>query len=98
MAADMKGQLTDAVKAKRSERLLELTAADSKEYRRRHLYKAMEVLFEERKIMDGKQVMTGHTREYIQVALETEKNLSNEVMVSRATDFLREDVLNFLGE
>ena len=40
----------------------------------------MEVLFEERAQIEGKAVMTGHTKEYMKIALESEKNLQNCIL------------------
>ena len=43
----------------------------------------VEVLFEERAQIEGKAVMTGHTKEYMKIALETEKNISNCIVKVR---------------
>ena len=43
----------------------------------------MEVLFEERAQIEGKAVMTGHTKEYMKIALEAEKNISNCIVKVR---------------
>ena len=40
----------------------------------------VEVLFEERAQIEGKAVMTGHTKEYMKIALESEKNLQNCIL------------------
>ena len=40
----------------------------------------MEVLIEEPAEIDGKMVMTGHTKEYMKIALEGKENLRNCVV------------------
>lgn len=95
VAAGMPGQLTDAQKAARSEILLKKTLCDAKEYRERRVGTSQEVLFEEQKVIDGKHYMIGHTKEYVQVALQTEENLSNQIMSGMVTGFLEDGILNF---
>ena len=42
--------------------------------------KEVEVLIEEKTEIDGKNVYTGHTKEYIKIALEDEKDLRNTIV------------------
>ncbi|MBR1862450.1 MAG: MiaB/RimO family radical SAM methylthiotransferase [Lachnospiraceae bacterium] len=63
VADKLPGQLTDAVKSRRSDILLEMTARHSEEYRRQYLGHKAEVLVEEYK--DGYSV--GHTADYVKV-------------------------------
>lgn len=97
-AAAMKEQILEAVKTKRSSRLLEMEARKSKEYRSLFVGSTVAVLFEESKEIQGRTYMTGHTREYVKVAVETKENLSNRIMNVAVTDFLTDDILtgNFL--
>ena len=53
----------------------------------------VEVLFEEQKEIDGKLYMTGHTKEYVQVALETTEDLSNRMVKGAVSGFLTDDIL-----
>ena len=39
--------------------------------------------------------MVGHTKEYVQIALQTEENLSNQIITGTVTGFLDEGMLNF---
>ena len=53
----------------------------------------MDVLIEERIILDGKEYRTGHTKEYIRVVTESEENLENqsvncEIGTSLVQDFM----------
>ena len=98
IAAGMDGQLTEAQKAARSEVLMELARERGKCFRERFIGQQIEVLLEEQKMIDGKKCMVGHTKEYVQVAMETEKDLSNTIVTGEAVGFLTQDILllNFL--
>ena len=63
VADRLPGQLTDAVKSKRSDVLLEMTARHSAQYRARYIGKHIEVLAEEYK--NGFTI--GHTADYVKV-------------------------------
>ena len=93
IAAGMDGQLTEAQKAKRSDVLLDLAQENGKLFREKFIGQRLEVLLEEQKIINGKTYMVGHTKEYVQTALETEDNLANELVCATAIGFLTEDIL-----
>ena len=93
IAANMEGQLTDGQKARRSDVLLELAKESGKAFRENFLGKNVDVLLEEAKMIDGRQYMMGHTKEYIQVAVETTENLANQIINGMITGFLTEDIL-----
>lgn len=99
IAAGMDGQLTEAQKAARSDVLLALAEESGKRFRERFIGQQLEVLLEEQKNIGGKNYMVGHTKEYVQVALETEEDLSNTMVCGEATGFLTRDILllNFLN-
>ncbi len=92
-AAAMKEQIIEAVKTKRSAVLLEMEARKSKEYRSRFVGKTVPVLFEESKEIQGKTYMLGHTREYVKAAVETDENLTNQIVDVQLTEFLTDDIL-----
>ncbi|MCR5250233.1 MAG: tRNA (N(6)-L-threonylcarbamoyladenosine(37)-C(2))-methylthiotransferase MtaB [Lachnospiraceae bacterium] len=69
-AASMEGQLTEAEKALRSDRLEEVGKRTSAVFCERWTGRRAEVLFEEEKQIGGKTFLTGHTREYIRTAVE----------------------------
>ena len=92
-AAAMKEQLTEAEKSKRSAVLLEMEARKSKEYRSRFIGSTVKVLFEEAKEIQGKIYMLGHTGEYVKVAVETTKDLANQIAEVKVQGFLADDIL-----
>ena len=96
-AAKMDGQLTDAVKAVRSDKMLELNEVREKEYENTFLGKEMEVLLEEEVDIQGKSYYLGHTREYVKVAVpKLEKYSVNQELTVKAEQFLQPHIL--LGE
>lgn len=92
-AAGMENQVPDGIKTERSNLLLALNRQASKAYRAFYIGKEAEVLFEEQWEREGKIYQTGHTREYIKVAKQTEENYSNKLVRGRITGFLNDDIL-----
>lgn len=76
-AASMDGQIDEHLKASRSAEMIRLGEKKRKAYEDSFIGKEVEVLIEEDALINGKKVQTGHTKEYIKIALETEKNLKN---------------------
>ena len=79
-AAVMQGQIPEQIKAKRSARLIELGEKNRRAYEESFLGKTVEVLEEEKSDVNGKEMWTGHTKEYMKIALESEKNLQNCIL------------------
>ena len=73
----MPDQVDEQVKAERSARLIALGEKKRKAYEERFIGKTVEVLVEEDAVIDGKKVQTGHTKEYIKIALDAQENLRN---------------------
>ena len=96
VAANMPGQVPDTVKAERSSRLLEMEAEHSRDFRSFYIGKAAEVLFEECTVINGKKYQLGHTRDYVKVALETEEDLTNQIVTVKIDAFLNNEILNAL--
>ena len=93
-AAKMDGQLTDAVKAVRSDKMLELNEIREKEYENTFLGKEVEVLLEEEVEIQGKSYYLGHTREYVKVAVpKLEKYSVNQELTVKAEAFLQPHIL-----
>lgn len=86
-------QIPEQVKNTRSDILLELTAKQSVEFRKKWLGREVEVLFEEPKEIDGKVYWTGHTKEYVMVALFSPEPLDNRLLRVIPTDFLTDEIL-----
>lgn len=92
-AADMPGQLTNAVQSARSGRLFALEKQQSHDFRAFYLGKEVTVLFEEKKEIDGGTYCVGHTKEYVKVAKKTGENLSNQILTGRIVGFLEDEIL-----
>lgn len=92
-AAAMSGQIPEMEKTKRSGILLELDRKNSRNFREAYLDTEVEVLFEEAVQTDGKVYQTGHTKEYVKVAVEEMADWSNRIERVRITGFLNEEIL-----
>lgn len=79
-AARMENQIDEQVKAERSAVMIELGRKKREAYERSFIGKTVEVLVEEDAVNEGKNVQVGHTKEYIKIALESEKNLKNTIV------------------
>lgn len=76
-AAAMEGQITEQEKARRSDILLALNKRHRRDYEKNFIGREVEVLFEEQVKSGDRTIQAGHTREYMKIALECEKNLQN---------------------
>ena len=93
-AAAMDGQLTEAVKAQRSEKLLELHDIRAKEYEEAMIGKTIELLLEEEIEEDGKMWYLGHSREYVRAVIEkTEAHQVNDLVEAKVTGFVTDHLL-----
>ncbi len=84
-AASMPDAVSDAVKAERSEALLALERKMSGEFRESCIGKEVEALMEESVEINGGTYAVGYTKEYVKVALKTERNLSNVLVKGRVS-------------
>lgn len=93
-AAAMKGQLTEAEKAKRSEKMLELHDLRSGEYEENMIGRNLEILIEEEAEIDGRSFYLSHSREYVKVAVEKKEGLHiNDLLTVKITGFAKEHIL-----
>lgn len=93
-ADKMPGQLTERVKAARSDELFALEARQSEAFRRDYIGRQAEILWEDRREIEGKAYWLGHTGDYVKVAVPAgEDDLSNTVTQVLAERFLTEDIL-----
>ncbi len=76
-AAVMENQVPEQVKAQRSDNLLALNEKKRRDYEKSFIGKEVEVLFEEETEVNGSKKQTGHTKEYMKIALDTDENLQN---------------------
>lgn len=97
VAASMKDQIEESVKARRSEVLIEQTKKQSKEYRKQFIGRQEEILLEEEKTIHGKRYFVGHTKNYILVAVpfdrEKEENLSGKMISGKIKGFITDEIL-----
>lgn len=93
-AAAMDGQLTEAEKARRSEKMIEMHHRHAKDYERSMLGKELEVLIEEEYTKDGQTWYLGHSREYIKTAVPKSENYGvNDIIRVKAERFLEEHIM-----
>lgn len=93
-AAAMEGQLTESVKAKRSDVMLALHEQRAKEYEQSMLGKTLEVLLEEEIQIEGCSYYVGHSKEYVKVAVEKENGLDvNQIVSVKAERFIENHLL-----
>lgn len=94
-AAVMPDQIDEQIKAARSEELIALGHAMSKEFRKFYIGKNEEALFEEKAVIGDKEYFVGYTKEYVKVAKETDKNLENQIVSGRVSGMLTDEILLF---
>ena len=93
-AASMDGQLTEAAKAQRSDRMLELHEIRSREYEEAMIGKKMELLLEEEIEIDGRPWYVGHSREYVRAVIsKTDAHRVNDLVTVKAVAFVRDHIL-----
>lgn len=94
-AAEMEGQLTEAGKALRSDRLIKLEREMSRAYRESFIGQQEQVLFEEIVTIEGKNWWVGHTPHYIKAAKKAApgESLHNQLLSCRLEGFLEEEIL-----
>ena len=93
-AAAMDGQLTEAVKAQRSEKMLKLHEIRAKEYETAMIGRTLELLLEEEVEIGGKTYFMAHSKEYVRAVIEkTDAHKVNDLVKAKAVDFADEHVL-----
>ena len=93
-AASMDGQLTEAAKAQRSDRMLELHEIRAREYEEAMIGKKMELLLEEEIEIDGRPWYVGHSREYVRAVIsKTDAHRVNDLVTVKAVAFVKDHIL-----
>ena len=93
-AAAMDGQLTEAEKSFRSEKMIELHHHHAGDYEKTKIRKNLEVLIEEEYTKDGRTWYLGHSREYIKTAVpKSEAYGVNDIVIVKAEGFLEEHIM-----
>ncbi len=90
-AANMKDQIAGNIKEKRSEKLIELSNKNQKEYHDKYLGKEVEILYEEKK----GEYYQGHTKNYILAKMkgDNQENLENKIIKTKCTDAKNDHIL-----
>ena len=92
-AAKMPDQVPEEVKTQRSEELLALERRMSFEYRQSFLGKRQQVLLEETMEIEGESYLTGHTKEYVKVAVKAQGQQPNTLVDHVPEKMLTEEIL-----
>ena len=82
-AAVMEYQIPEEIKTLRSNEMLQMDKAKRKQYEAGFKGAEVEVLVEEKTLINGETFQVGHTKEYVKIALPTEEDLQNQLAVVR---------------
>lgn len=80
VADRMPGQVQEKIKTLRSNQVIQLTDQTTADYRKSWIGKEAQVLFEEQLQIQGKTCWVGHTKEYVKVFLEDDRDLENHIL------------------
>ena len=92
-AAVMDGQLSEDIKNKRSDVLLDLALEGAGRYMKSHIGRTEEVLLEEEKTILGKRYMIGHTPDYIPVAVPSEGQAPGDIVSVTLSGMLTDEIM-----
>lgn len=93
-AAVMPGQVAETEKTRRSGVLQSIEQRDSREFRSYYIGRDAEVLFEERKMVAGREYWLGHTGEYVKVATPARgEGLENQLVTGKISGFLEDEII-----
>ena len=89
-AAVMENQIPEQVKTERSRILMELDRENSEAYILEQRGQDVEILIEEKMVLNGTEYQVGHTKEYIRAAVIAEQDLTNRIVSARIENMLEE--------
>lgn len=89
-AAVMENQIPEQVKTERSRILMELDRENSEAYILEQRGRDVEILIEEKMVLNGTEYQVGHTKEYIRAAVIAEQDLTNRIVSARIENMLEE--------
>ena len=89
-AAVMENQIPEQVKTERSRILMELDRENSEAYILEQRGRDVEILIEEKMVLNGTEYQVGHTKEYIRAAVIAEQALTNRIVSARIENMLEE--------
>ena len=91
-AAQMEGQVDEAVKTERSHKLIQLGKEKKQKYMESFLGQQVEILFEETAKIQGEEYWIGYTKEYLKVAAKSKENLENRIVFGKVERFIEEGI------
>lgn len=91
-AAQMEGQVDEAVKTERSHKLIQLGKEKKQKYMESFLGQQVEILFEETAKIQGEEYWIGYTKEYLKVAAKSKENLENRIVLGKMERFIEEGI------
>ena len=89
-AAVMENQIPEQVKTERSRILMELDRENSEAYILEQRGRDVEILIEEKMVLNGTEYQVGHTKEYIRAAVIAEQDLTNRIVSARIENMVEE--------
>lgn len=92
-AAEMKEQIPEEIKAKRSDILFEDLMPMNHTFLEWYIGKEAEVLMEEKVTFSGKEYFLGHTKEYVKMAVPYTENMENTLVTGKVKGMLKEHIL-----
>lgn len=95
-AAVMEDQIPEEVKNIRSNDLITLAETMSEEYKALFMGKIEKILVEEEINIEGKIYQIGHNERYLKLAIQNDKDMTNEIIAVKIKDKLTDEIL--LGE
>lgn len=92
-AAEMPNQIPEEIKSQRSDELITCSEQMSKEYKANFLGRIEKVLFEEEIQVEGRTYQVGHNERYLKLAMESNEDLSNQILSVRINKDLMEEIM-----
>lgn len=92
-AAEMKEQVPEEIKAKRSDILFDDLVPMNHAFLEWYVGKEAEVLMEEKVTFSGKEYFLGHTKEYVKMAVPYTENMENKLVTGKVKGMLKEHIL-----
>ena len=86
-------KVLEQVKKERSRILIALGKEHQREYMEQFLGQEKEVLFEEQQTVEGQEYWTGHTMEYLKIAVISEENLENKRVMVQLREMIGQDLI-----
>lgn len=92
-AAKMQDQIPEDVKNQRSDQLIAIAENMSVEYKSKFMGRIEKILFEEEIQVDGHSYQVGHNTRYLKLAVQSEENLTNQVLTAKIIKELPDGIL-----